>query len=106
MFYAIYRWKLKEGMEASFIDEWKRATSKIYEECGSYGSRLHLAEDGTYIAYAKWSTKEERRKCWEKWDNDEEFQQLMQRYIDRKYPDIFMEDISDLLMDNPFEKPE
>ena len=41
-------------MEAQFIDGWKRVTRAIYDTCGSYGSRLHRCEDGTWLAYARW----------------------------------------------------
>ena len=51
---AIYRWRIEDGMEAQFIDGWKRVTRAIYDTCGSYGSRLHRCEDGTWLAYARW----------------------------------------------------
>jgi len=99
MFYAIYRWRLNEGMEEAFVGEWKRVTEEIYKTCGSYGSRLHKSEDGTYVAYAAWSSKEARRKCWDKWDNDKDLRKVMEKCVKTKFPDIFMEDISDLLKD-------
>jgi hypothetical protein len=33
---------------AVFVDGWQRVTTAIRENCGSYGSRLHRAADGTW----------------------------------------------------------
>ena len=54
MFAAIYRFNVKEGMDAQFIDSWGALTRMIYEFEGSLGSRLHKQADGVYIAYAQW----------------------------------------------------
>ena len=39
MFVAVYRWRLKSGMEDQFVDGWERVTRAIRRSCGSYGSR-------------------------------------------------------------------
>lgn len=57
MFVVIYRWKLKEGMEERFREGWRRATETIIEKYGALGSRLHKAEDGSWLAYAQWPDK-------------------------------------------------
>lgn len=57
MFIALYRWKLKAGKEQQFRAAWSQVTLAIRENCGSLGSRLHQAEDGTWAAYAQWPTK-------------------------------------------------
>jgi heme-degrading monooxygenase HmoA len=58
MFIIIYRWKLKDGMEDRFRQGWRAATEAISQKYGAYGSRLHKAEDGSWIAYAQWPDKE------------------------------------------------
>jgi catechol 2,3-dioxygenase-like lactoylglutathione lyase family enzyme/heme-degrading monooxygenase HmoA len=58
MFIALYRWKLKKGKEKEFRKAWSQVTLAIREQCGSLGSRLHRAEDGTWVGYAQWPTKE------------------------------------------------
>ena len=60
---AIYRWRIEDGMEAQFIDGWKRVTRAIYDSCGSYGSRLHRCEDATWLAYAHWPDAATRNAC-------------------------------------------
>jgi hypothetical protein len=63
MFVAIYRWRLRPGMESQFVDGWERVTRAIYGQCGSYGSRLHKCEDGTWLAYARWPDAATRDRC-------------------------------------------
>jgi hypothetical protein len=58
MFIVVYRWKLKEGMEDRFRQGWRAATEAISQKYGSLGSRLHKADDGTWVAYAQWPDKE------------------------------------------------
>lgn len=59
----LYRWKIKPGKEAQFEENWAVVTKAIREQCGSYGSRLHLAENGEYIAYAQWPDAKTREIC-------------------------------------------
>ena len=61
MFVVVYRWKLKAGAEAGFQEAWAKMTEAIYAARGSLGSRLHRAEDGSYVATAQWPS----RAAWE-----------------------------------------
>lgn len=54
MFIALYEFKIKPGHDQKFQDAWHLGTEGIYQSRGSFGSRLHKSEDGTYIAYAQW----------------------------------------------------
>jgi heme-degrading monooxygenase HmoA len=58
MFIVIYRWKLKRGTEERFREGWRRATQAISLRYGALGSRLHRAEDGSFVAYAQWPDKQ------------------------------------------------
>ncbi len=40
-------------------------TESIYQTRGSLGSRLHRAEDGTWLGYAQWPSEEKWRKSQE-----------------------------------------
>ena len=53
-FHVVYRWRLREGSEASFRAAWSAVTQAIRREHGGLGSRLHRAEDGWWVAYAAW----------------------------------------------------
>ncbi len=54
MYVAVYAWRVKPGHEARFREAWRRGTARITEIYGSFGSRLHRAEDGRFIGYAEW----------------------------------------------------
>lgn len=98
MFIAIYRWRLKPGMEEQFVDGWERVTRAIYRSCGSYGSRLHRCHDGTWLAYAAWPDAAARDEC----DHDEtEGRRLMREAVAEDFEDIECEPVSDLLHDHP-----
>lgn len=54
MFAVIYRWRIVPGLEAQFEQAWAAGTAAIRDEFNGWGSRLHAAGDGIYIAYAQW----------------------------------------------------
>jgi hypothetical protein len=54
MFAVIYRWRVIPGRERQFEEGWSRGTARIRDEFGGWGSRLHAAGEGVYIAYAQW----------------------------------------------------
>lgn len=55
-FAVIYRWRLKAGMEAQFVEAWSHITRLLREQRGSLGSRLHRGPDGIWVGYAQWPT--------------------------------------------------
>ena len=63
MFIVIYRWRLKDGHEDTFLQGWHEMTESIYRLRGSLGSRLHQSNDGTWVAYAQWPDEETWRKA-------------------------------------------
>jgi heme-degrading monooxygenase HmoA len=97
MFVALYRWRLKEGCEGRFREGWRRRTLEIYRRCGSLGSRLHRAEDGTWVAYAQWPS----RRAWEEARGvaaeDAEASAMMRESVEAAYPDTYMEVAEDFL---------
>src|SRR4030095_13617684 len=54
MHIVIYRWRSKPEQEEVFVRGWLRVTQAIYRTRGSLGSRLHRADDGTWVAVAQW----------------------------------------------------
>ena len=58
----------------------------IREQCGSYGSRLHLAKNGDYIAYAQWPDAKTREAC-ELDSTLSGARALMREAVERSYPD-------------------
>ena len=49
----LYRWTLKPGREAQFVEAWSQVTAALLER-GSLGSRLHQGPDGLWVGYAQW----------------------------------------------------
>jgi quinol monooxygenase YgiN len=97
MFIAVYRWEVKEGQEDRFREGWRRLTEEIYSRRGSHGSRLHHAEDGTWVAYAQWPD----RQSWEASSGaaaaDVEAARMMRESIVASHPPVLMEVADDLL---------
>jgi len=58
MFCVIYKWNVKPGREDEFRDTWRVITEAIFKQHGSLGSRMHSNEDGSWIAYAQWPTRD------------------------------------------------
>jgi heme-degrading monooxygenase HmoA len=105
MFIALYRWRLKEGREERFREGWRRLTAEIYGRRGSRGSRLHRAEDGTWVAYAQWPD----RRTWESASGaeaaDVEAARMMRESIESSHPAVLMEVSDDLLESGGPESP-
>lgn len=94
MFAVIYRWRVHHGKEEQFTSGWHRVTAGIHKGCGSYGSRLHQADDGTWVAYARWPDATAREQCQ---DIDAEGLALMRDAIAESLPEIRCHVIDDLL---------
>lgn len=81
MFAVIYTFEVLPGKDDNFIETWCVLTKLIKQYDGSYGSRLHLNNDGKYIAYALWETK----KVWEQCRKDLSEEELRIRQKLRKF---------------------
>lgn len=65
MFAVIYRWRVIPGLEAQFEQGWAAGTQAIAREFGGWGSRLHKAGEGVYVAYAQWPDEATWKKAME-----------------------------------------
>lgn len=61
MFCVIYHLQVKPLEDEAFKAAWHRVTESMVTDYGSLGARLHVAEDGSWIAYAQWRD----RQSWE-----------------------------------------
>ena len=96
MFTAIYRWRLTPGMESQFVEGWERVTRAIRATCGSYGSRLHRCEDGSWLAYARWPDAATRDACEH---GDEEGRRMMREAVAEDFEELLCEIVSDLIQE-------
>lgn len=92
----LYRWKITPGKEKQFEENWSIITKAIKEQCGSYGSRLHLAGNGDYIGYAQWPDAKTRERC-ELDSSSSHTRGLMRDAVEYSYQDVQFELKIDLL---------
>ncbi len=102
MFIALYRWKVKIGHEQDFLAGWHSRTKEIYQHCNSLGSRLHQAEDGTWVAYAQWPDRQIYDAAQSIPVVNAEAREMFRESIEESYPDIYMNVIDDLLKPEVF----
>lgn len=91
---VIYRWRAHPGRESQLVEGWTGVTRAMHDSCGSYGSRLHRAADGTYLAYARWPDAETRSRCSHQ---DERGEQMMADAIAEYLEAVHLEIDVDLL---------
>ncbi|MFD5326208.1 hypothetical protein [Streptomyces sp. NPDC127092] len=84
------------------MEGWHRVTLAIHRECGSYGSRLHQADDGTWVAYARWPDAETRERCAVP---DSEGEAMMREAIAEYFPETRLRIADDLLAEPASEAP-
>ena len=100
-FIVIYRWRLHPEKEAQFQQVWSRNTPLIIERCGGLGSRLHKAEDGTWLAYAQWPDKATWERSYAVPEWDAEGSKLFLEAILESFPRILLEPQADFLVHAP-----
>ena len=98
-FAVVYRWWVKPGLEEQFQTAWHQATLAIQHRCGSFGSRLHASDDGTFLGYARWPDAAARQRCFEDGAPDELAAEAMMAAIQRV--EEFRLDILDDLLAEP-----
>jgi len=105
MIAVLYKFKLKNGKEKEYLQNWRKLASYFVKSRGAVGSCLHKAENGLWIAYSRWPDQKTRKASW---TNDKktlaampaDIQQVIQSMkscIKRKYPEICMKIKEDLL---------
>jgi hypothetical protein len=97
MFIALYRWRIKSGMEQQFIDAWSEVTAYIQENFDSLGSRLHKSDDGLFYGYAQWKSAEQRADAFAAMP-ELEARRRMRETIEESLPEIVLENLSDYLI--------
>lgn len=96
MFVAIYRWRLKPGLEEQFREGWRRITLLAREQCGSLGSALFQAQDGSWVAIARWQDRDARTRCFERGALDPTASQSMREAVLERLEDLELESADDL----------
>ena len=97
-FSVLYRWKLRLGMEASFVEAWSRVSALLLDQRGSLGSRLHKGADGIWYSYAQWPDAETRSIAFASAAVDPEALTAMRAAIEETYPEVVLESVADYMV--------
>lgn len=98
IFTVLYRWRLHEGAEASFIAGWSRISELLLSQGGSLGSRLHRGLDGWWYSYAQWPGAEARERAFAAGSPDEAASRQMREAIAESLPEVVLEPVADFLV--------
>ncbi|MES2297509.1 MAG: antibiotic biosynthesis monooxygenase [Pseudomonadota bacterium] len=97
-FAVLYRWRLHEGAEASFVDAWSRISELLLSERGSLGSRLHRGSDGWWYSYAQWPSAQAREQAFSGPPLDPEASRQMREAIAESLPELVLESVADFMI--------
>ena len=97
-FAVIYRWRLKPGLEAQFVEAWSRMTELYVAKRGGLGSRLHKGLDGIWYAYAQWASADARSAAFSGEPLDPVARVRMREAIAEQFDEIVLEPVADLLI--------
>lgn len=62
-FAVLYRWSVDPRYEEYFRTRWRAGTLRLKRECGALGSCLSRAENGDFLAFARWPSEAARRQA-------------------------------------------
>lgn len=62
-FAVIYRWSVDPEQEDYFLKRWRAGTLRLKKEHGALGSCLTRAENGDFVAFARWRSEAERERA-------------------------------------------
>jgi heme-degrading monooxygenase HmoA len=103
MFVAVYRWRLKPGMEEQFRQGWRQITQLAREGHGSHGSCLFKAADGTWVGIARWPDREARAAFFAQGSRAPEASALMREATLERLEDMELEEVDNLWAPFPVE---
>lgn len=62
-FAVIYRWSVEPGHEDYFMKRWRAGTLRLKKDFGALGSCLARAENGDFVAFARWPSEAAREQA-------------------------------------------
>ncbi len=95
----VYRWRVKPGLESQCESAWAEITKMMCERFGSGGSCLHRAEDGTYVAYARWKSRAHRDESFAA-TADSEIRRSFRASIEVDFDVMILDVVDDLLVED------
>ena len=96
MFVAVYRMRLKPGLEEQYARDWAEVTQVAIDHYGSGGSALFKGGDGVWTAIARWPDREARRRFFERPDFDADQRARQQDTVAELLPTLELDSVIDL----------
>lgn len=62
-FAVIYRWSVEPEHEDHFLERWKAGTIRFRQQFGALGSCLCRADNGDFVAFARWPSEAARAEA-------------------------------------------
>ena len=62
-FALLYRWKVDPAHVDEFRRRWREATIDLKDRFGALGSCLTRDEEGNFVAFARWPSREQRERA-------------------------------------------
>ncbi|MCP1727835.1 Mg2+ and Co2+ transporter CorA [Natronospira proteinivora] len=90
-FVILYRWRIKPEQEEHFARHWSALMALYQQLFGAVGGRLHQREDGLWIAYAEWPSREQYFLAIERGIPDESIADAMNEAVRERLEPEFME---------------
>jgi heme-degrading monooxygenase HmoA len=97
-FAVLYRWRLHDGAEESFVKAWSRISELLRSERGSLGSRLHRGPEGWWYSYAQWPSAAARDIAFAGEPVDPEAARQMREAIAQSLPEVVLEPMADFMV--------
>lgn len=96
-FIIIYQWELRPGKEDAFIESWESLMTLYRQLYGAAGARLHRSDDGYWLAYTHWPTRDQYLLAMERGVPDPQLAERMDAAVARRLDPQFLSLASDLL---------
>ena len=96
-FVAVYRWRIHADQIDSFLTAWATVTEGIKAERGGLGSKMHRADDGTFVAYAQWPDRETWEAMGKLPSVNPAASKAMGAAIEETLPSLYLDPLTDLL---------
>ena len=89
---VIYRWSVEPEHEEYFLKRWKAGTIRLRKHFGALGSCLSRADNGDFVAFARWPSEAARERAFaaigptEPWPGIFKFEETKMRVVEDLLP--------------------
>lgn len=96
-FAVLYQWQIKPGKVRQFAEAWGAMSEALRAQRGALGSRLHRSEQGTWMAYAQWPSRQLYERSGDLGPVDPDALERLLDAVEDTWPPIFLTPHQDLL---------